>query len=348
MAANDVWGGFASGGAIPATLVDGVAVILDSSTTGSCKFHRTITVKGGDTIEFSSFARAITGLAHMWIDIGAVGTLGADVDITGHDDWRRYTVKATVPLYYNDVNIYVGVGTYISQTAEAEFRLPNIKVNNAVVFGGTAYTGVSVSTGDDLQLSSAGVVRAQVRKILGVFSYQSTPNGFPIDPVAEAIDGLSIGHGANGRLKIHTAANNSVLLSRGNAGMISTFYYTPAPAGAVAVGSISITASATTYNTSSDYRLKNEVVDLSGSGEFIDALRPRQWSWSIDGSKGAGFIAHELQAISPTSVTGEKDGLDDDGNPEYQSVGYGSAEIIANLVAEVKALRQRVASLEAK
>lgn len=106
------------------------------------------------------------------------------------------------------------------------------------------------------------------------------------------------------------------------------------------VGSISVTTTATAYNTSSDYRLKDNVSDLDYSGSFIDGLRPRSWIWKADGSKGAGFIAHELQEVSPSSVTGEKDG------PEMQSVHYSSAELIANLVAEVKSLRKRVESLE--
>jgi hypothetical protein len=113
------------------------------------------------------------------------------------------------------------------------------------------------------------------------------------------------------------------------------------------VGAISTSASATTYATSSDYRLKEFVVSLSDSGEFIDALRPRRWKWKVDGTDGVGFIAHELQAVSPSSVVGQKDEVDEDGKPLYQAVEYGSAEVIAHLVAEVKSLRQRVAALEA-
>jgi hypothetical protein len=109
------------------------------------------------------------------------------------------------------------------------------------------------------------------------------------------------------------------------------------------VGSISVTTTATAYNTSSDYRLKENIQDVTGSGAFIDALQPRTWNWKVDGSAGAGFIAHELQAVSPSSVTGTKDAVDADGNPEYQAVEYGSAEVIAMLVAEVKSLRKRLA-----
>jgi hypothetical protein len=106
------------------------------------------------------------------------------------------------------------------------------------------------------------------------------------------------------------------------------------------VGSIDTTNVATTYNSASDYRLKDIIGDLEGSGHFIDSLRPRMGTWKVDGSPFAGFVAHELQAVSPSSVTGEKDG------ERMQAVGYGSAELIANIVAELKSLRTRVAILE--
>lgn len=108
------------------------------------------------------------------------------------------------------------------------------------------------------------------------------------------------------------------------------------------VGSITSTTTATGFNTSSDYRLKNVTGPLTGSGAFIDALKPKVGTWNSDGSPFVGFIAHEVQAVSPTSVVGVKDG------PEMQAVAYASPEIIANLVAEVQSLRQRVAALEAR
>jgi hypothetical protein len=114
---------------------------------------------------------------------------------------------------------------------------------------------------------------------------------------------------------------------------------------ATSVGSITITTSATAYNTSSDYRLKDDVHPIANSGAFIDALKPCTWAWKTDGSAGAGFIAHELQAVSPTSVVGSKDAVDAEGAPIYQAVEYGSAEVIAMMVAELKDLRRRVAAL---
>lgn len=106
------------------------------------------------------------------------------------------------------------------------------------------------------------------------------------------------------------------------------------------VGSISVTTTATAYNTSSDYRLKDNVEDLQNSGAFIDALRPREFTWRSTGARAAGFIAHEFAEVSPSSVTGEKDG------PEMQAMQPSSPEVMAHLIAELQSLRTRVAALE--
>jgi hypothetical protein len=115
------------------------------------------------------------------------------------------------------------------------------------------------------------------------------------------------------------------------------------------IGSVSRNAAATVaYNTSSDYRLKDNPQPLTNSGAFIDALKPKTWDWKADGSKGVGFIAHEVQEVSPGTVLGAKDAVDADGKPVMQAMEYGSAEFIANIVAELQSLRARVAQLEAK
>jgi len=115
-----------------------------------------------------------------------------------------------------------------------------------------------------------------------------------------------------------------------------------------AIGSITqLGTTAVVYNTTSDYRRKSNVKDLTGSGTFIDALKPRTFDWDT-GDKAVGFIAHEFAEVSPTSVTGVKDAVDADGKPIYQSMQAATSEVIANLVAEIQSLRQRVAGLETK
>ena len=109
------------------------------------------------------------------------------------------------------------------------------------------------------------------------------------------------------------------------------------------VGSISTNGSLTSYNVSSDYRLKNITGPITSSGAYIDSLKPVEGTWKANGSKFIGLIAHEVQEVSQTDVvTGEKDG------EKMQAMDYSSSEIIANMIAELKSLRQRVATLEAQ
>jgi len=112
------------------------------------------------------------------------------------------------------------------------------------------------------------------------------------------------------------------------------------------VGSISVTTTATAYNTSSDYRLKDVTGPVTGAKDFIMALQPKQGTWKVDGSKFVGFLAHEFQEVSPSSVTGEKDAVDADGKPIMQAMQASSAEVMANLVAHIQNLETRLAALE--
>jgi hypothetical protein len=106
--------------------------------------------------------------------------------------------------------------------------------------------------------------------------------------------------------------------------------------------------SAVIYNTSSDYRLKNIIGPVANAGQRIDALQPVEYTWKEDGTQARGFLAHEFQEVYASSVTGVKDAVDADGNPVYQAMQASTSELIADLVAEIQSLRQRLAALEAK
>jgi hypothetical protein len=128
----------------------------------------------------------------------------------------------------------------------------------------------------------------------------------------------------------------------------STYYFAQFYAGGSGAGSITSNGTITTYSGTSDYRLKDIIGPLTNSGEFIDALKPKVGTWKSNGSKFSGFLAHEFAEVSPSSVNGEKDAVDADGKPVYQSMQASTSEVIANLVAELQSLRKRLAALESK
>jgi len=112
------------------------------------------------------------------------------------------------------------------------------------------------------------------------------------------------------------------------------------------VGFIQTSTTNTTYSTSSDYRLKENVAPMTGALDKVQALKPCTYTWKVDGSNGEGFIAHELAEVVPDCVTGEKDAVDAEGNPQYQ--GIDTSFLVATLTAAIQELNAKVTALEAQ
>ena len=142
-------------------------------------------------------------------------------------------------------------------------------------------------------------------------------------------------------------------------------------------GTITTNASANTtaYNTSSDYRLKENVAPMSNQITRLKNLKPSTWDWKKEENDtgGEGFLAHELNTVVPLAVTGEKDAMrpevlyiEGDEIPEGKSVGDVKRAIIPKYqgvdysklvplltgalqeaVAKIEELETRITALEA-
>ena len=112
------------------------------------------------------------------------------------------------------------------------------------------------------------------------------------------------------------------------------------------VGDISTNGSATTFATSSDYRLKNTIAPMTGALAKVALLKPCTYKWNADGSNGQGFIAHELQEVVEGCVTGAKDAVDADGNPKYQ--GVDTSFLVATLTAAIQEQQALITQLTAR
>jgi hypothetical protein len=142
------------------------------------------------------------------------------------------------------------------------------------------------------------------------------------------------------------------------------------------VGTISTGSGSTAYNTSSDYRLKENITPMTGALAKVQALKPVTYTWKSDGVNGEGFIAHELQEIVPQAVTGVKDAmrtekyevspaipatLDEEGNeltpaveavmgerevPKYQ--GVDTSFLVATLTAAIQEQQAIITDLKAR
>ncbi len=151
--------------------------------------------------------------------------------------------------------------------------------------------------------------------------------------------------GASGNVSIRGRTNyNSVGVLRlrkdGDSGNMLDVYSSTS-----LVGSISQNGSTTSFNTSSDYRLKENIVAMSGATERLKQLRPSRFNFIADADTSVdGFLAHEVQDVVPEAITGSKDAVDADGNPEYQ--GIDQSKLVPLLVATIQELEARIAALE--
>jgi hypothetical protein len=193
---------------------------------------------------------------------------------------------------------------------------------------GTSATGNGVYLPDanTVGFSTDGVERMRITDggalLVGKTADETTSNGCVV--------------GGNGYIYA-TRENDPVMILRrkGSNGLLAMFRRDDGD-----VGSISVTTTATTYATSSDYRLKQNVEPMVGGLAKLAELKPSTFEFKIEpGVKVDGFIAHEVQAVVPQAVIGEKDGED--------MQGLDHSKLVPVLVAAVQELSAKVAALEA-
>lgn len=119
------------------------------------------------------------------------------------------------------------------------------------------------------------------------------------------------------------------------------------------VGQISTSGTATSYVTSSDYRLKHDPQPIANALASIMQVKPYNFAWNSDNSRTNGFYAHELAEVEPSCVVGAKDAVDDDGKPVYQGVDQGKltpllTAALQELSALVTAQAATIATLQAQ
>ena len=117
-------------------------------------------------------------------------------------------------------------------------------------------------------------------------------------------------------------------------------------------GGITVNGSSTSFNTSSDYRLKENDVKISDGITRLKQLRPIRFNWKTDSSTTEdGFFAHEVSPVVPESVNGEKDATIDEIGEGYQKIDHSKlvpllTAALQEAIAEIETLKTKVAALE--
>jgi len=254
----------------------------------------------------------------------------------------------------------VGIGTS-SPSVNAASVTQRLSVN----IGGTDKSGISIqhgltaaeayaSVGAQFAYNNTGS-SSEVRFINTVLNGASTAIGFATNDGSTLAERARIDSSGNFWLGGATANVAPVLgynkdssggywIKNANTTSVTTAY--DFLINNVRVGAITTSGSSTAYATSSDYRLKENISPLADALTTVAQLKPVNYTWKSSGEAGHGFIAHELQAVVPDCVIGEKDAVDSDGNPVYQ--GIDTSFLVATLTAAIQELKAENDALKAR
>jgi len=274
----------------------------------------------GDAVSFSEKMRIS---ANGNVSIGTSGPLGKLHVFEGTRN-GSYSINSSYDAFVVEGTTHVGISIAggSNNSGSGAIAFPN---GSSSIDGLINYEHSSRS----LQFYSGGSERARIN------SSGALLIGKTSDSIANT--GISAAGSATGGGHL-TATNNgsaAFALNRGSTdGQIAQFNR----AGSI-VGTISVTSSNTSYNTSSDRRLKSNIQDAASASSKIDAMQVRQFDWNVDGShQDYGLIAQELEPIAPIAICR---GDDDD---EMMGVDY--SKLVPMLIKEIQELRSRVAALE--
>ena len=298
----------------------GVAITNGTAWAGSCDYSMGVSNDGsgnffiGSGDIYSSGNRAITITSSKNVGIGTSSpATDALLTILGNISLGNRNVLNT--------SRYIGLdGSYGANAAQIGFQVDG-SYNSYITFN-SVLSGISA--GMRMILTKEGNL------CIGKSSYDNTTTGISL--VGDTGGGIGIGSfvadgGACMLWNRKTSTGDIVIIRYNSSG----------------VGSISTNGTTTSYNVTSDYRLKQDYKEFNGMS-IIDKIKIYDFQWKSDKSRMYGVIAHELQGILPIAVTGEKDAINEDGNIAAQGVDY--SKIVPILVKAIQELKLEIQELK--
>jgi len=160
---------------------------------------------------------------------------------------------------------------------------------------------------------------------------------------------IDIGHTTTTGLRISNLSANGVgyhAQASGNHNYQPAKFFKSEDQGGGLIGQITCTNTATTFATSSDYRLKENVDYTWDATTRLKQLKPARFNFISDSTNTLvdGFIAHEVSSIVPEAITGAKDAVDSEGNELYQCIDH--SKLVPLLVKTIQELEARITTLE--
>lgn len=288
---------------------------------------------------------ALSGNAGKFAKVNA-GATAVDVSSILSEDGSTLAIAGALnvdsnTLYVDATNNNVGIG----RTPASNVKVDILGVNNSTGYAGNSDLRISsanqtISTvyswnqiavaGGDFLIGMNGAERMRINSSVGKVLFGTTS----IDPSGQRTNGLAIDN--VGGINQRSPSGNTVFALPSTSGNHVVFK-TDNGSAAVTAGVISSSGSTTSYNTSSDARLKDNIADAHDAGHVIDTIRIRQFDWKDDGThQRYGVVAQELVTVYPEAVT------------EGDVWAVDHSKLVPLLVKEVQGLRVRVAALETK
>ena len=258
---------------------------------------------------------------------GAVTVSGAFTS-PGIDD----NADATAITIDSSENVTLGSGK--------ELRF--VDTNESIQSDGSKMILKSGGTTFNLPTSDGSANQALVTDGSGTLSFAAAGASLSNDSNNRVVTADGSG-GLNGESGLIYTSNVALDINRSSDGTIVAFKRANSQQ-----GYIHIFVGGVTYNTTSDYRLKENITDVTNATTRLKQLKPKRFNFIADEKNTImeGFLAHEVSDVVPEAVTGEKDEVDSDGNPVYQ--GIDQSKLVPLLVKTIQELEARIAVLESK
>ena len=259
-------------------------------------------------------------------------------DAGGNENFATFTDNGAVTLYYDNSaklatsSTGVTLSGNLSMTSNVIYA-SQIYVNDRVGHRDDASTFIDFDT-DIIKFATDGErMRIAANGCVGIA--ETTPQYT-----------LEVGNSSDKGWGVNLENNTAKVYSKANSSNNDTQTHYQFSNNTGGVGSITTVSSSTAYNTSSDYRLKENVTYSWDATTRLKQLKPCRFNWIVDETNTLedGFLAHEVSSVVTNAIVGDKDKVDADGNPEYQQIDQG--KLVPLLVKTIQELEARITALE--